>query len=101
MNLIEELTSIKKGFIDKDRRRAKEAFMEKLYYEIAPCVEFGDTAELFKDDSGIERFCIEKEVDKRAFKWLLDELINEGLLLQNSSIISLTVRGIAKLCLGS
>lgn len=101
MSLIDELKSIKKSFINKDRNRAKEALMEKLYYEIAPCVEFGDTAELFKDDSAIEKFCREKEIDKRAFKWLLDELRNEGLLSPDSIRTSLTEMGVAKLCIES
>ena len=71
------MKNIKKEFENKDRHLAMEAFMKKMYYEIAPCVAFGDTAELFKDEKAVENFCKDKEIDLRAFRWLLEELRNE------------------------
>ena len=38
MSVIDELKEIKHGFMAKDRHKAMEAFMTKIYYEIAPCV---------------------------------------------------------------
>lgn len=99
MSILTELKEIKNGFMASDRRKAMEAFMSKIYYEIAPCVSFGDTAELFKDESAIKSFCEEKGIDIRAFKWLLDELYNEALLNPSTGSIKLSERGVTALCL--
>ena len=99
MNIIEELKKIKKEFENKDRRNAMEAFMQKMYYEIAPCVSFGDTVELFRDEKAVENFCNDKRIDIRAFRWLLGELRNEGLLQPYSVPIALTELGVGKLCI--
>ena len=80
MRIVEELKNIRKEFENSDRRRAMEEFMRKLYYEIAPTVVPGDTADIFEDEKEIAIFCKEKEIDSRAFQWLLEALRDEGLI---------------------
>lgn len=98
MSIIDELKEIKNGFMAKDRHKAMEAFMTKIYYEIAPCVAFGDKVKLFKDEAAVVKFCKEKEIDIRAFKRLLDELRGEALIGLYSDDVLLTERGVAVLC---
>lgn len=98
-SLIDDLRGITKELIAKDRRKAMQVFMEKIHYEIAPCVAFGDTVELFKDESSVAEFCKEKDVDLRAFKWLLGKLREELILSPHTSSISFTEQGITRLCL--
>ena len=98
-SIIDDLKGITKELINKDRRKAMEALMEKIHYEIAPCVVFGDTVELFKDEPSVAEFCKRKGVDLRAFKWLLGKLRDELVLSPYTSSISFTEQGVVQLCL--
>lgn len=97
MSIINDLKGITKELVMKDRRKAMEVFMEKIHYEIAPCVKFGDTVELFKNAASLADFCKEKGVDIRAFEWLLGKLRDEMIISTPS--ISFTEQGVAQLCL--
>ena len=99
MKITEELKSIKREFENSDRRKAMQEFMRKIYYEIAPAVAFGDRANVFKDEKAVAVFCEEKGIDMRAFRWLLGELSNEGLILPYPHEVSLSELGVGKLCI--
>lgn len=99
MTVLKKLLEVRADLENTDRDSAMKALMKRLYYEVAPCVESGDTYKIFDYEYTVEDFCRNNNLDIRAMKWLFEAMESEKLLSINRTSVTLTSLGIEKLCL--
>ncbi|GHV49879.1 hypothetical protein FACS1894216_01060 [Synergistales bacterium] len=98
MTITERMTEVKNRLIESERDKALSALTEMIHSRITPRVAEGDSYPIFNDESQIEVFCSQSQVEEKALLWVLDKMREEKLLTASKIPVVLTPLGISKLC---
>jgi hypothetical protein len=98
MTVTERMIAAKDKLIDAERDKALIALTEMIHNRIAPRVAEGDSYPIFNDESQIEAFCSQSQVEEKALLWVLEKMREERLLSASKMPAVLTPLGVSKLC---